>query len=611
MPKETQKNPKTNTENPQNVVEIYHHLWYTIVKPQFLSSYIEETPMKELLKNGRVINVFTGEIESADVLICDDRIIGVDHYDESCADTVRDVRGKYICPGLIDGHIHIESTTLSPAEFARTVVPHGTTAVLADPHEIANVCGCDGIEYMLAASEGLPLSVYIALPSCVPATPFCESGAELRAAELSRFYSHPRVLSLGEVMNYVGVLGGDADLLQKIADARAAGKLINGHAPLLSGTALDAYIACGIGDDHECTSPKEAMERIRKGQRLMIRQGAHSHHLRALLPLFEQPWASRCLLVTDDKHPAELLQEGHLDDMIRVVAREGKDPVTAIRMATLWAAEALGLSRVGAIAPGYRADLVVVNDPSEFVVEAVYYGGVRVAENGEALPFDAPTVPAALAERVHNSFHLGELSPADFRFDAKDGYVGVKDSRVISLIPGELLTDELIAPVDYDVANGVDVGRDILKIAVIERHGRTSHRALGLIRGTGLKRGAVASSVSHDSHNLIVIGCDERDMAAAANCVREMGGGYAVVADGEILSTQPLPLAGLMSTAPAAVVAQQNEEIYRAMHTLGVPRESNPLMAMAFAALPVIPHLKLTTQGLVNGDTFERVSVLV
>ena len=567
--------------------------------------------MKELLKNGRVINVFTGLIDTADVLLENGCIIGVDHYDEQDADLVRDVSGKYICPGLVDGHIHIESTTLTPAEFARAVVPHGTTAVLADPHEIANVCGGEGIDYMLTASEGLPLSVYIALPSCVPATPFCESGAELRAADLSRFYDHPRVLSLGEVMNYVGVLNGDKDLMQKIADARAQGKVINGHAPLLSGTALDAYIASGISDDHECTSPKEAMERIRKGQRLMIRQGAHSHHLRALLPLFEQPWAPRCLLVTDDKHPAELLRDGHLDDMIRIVAREGKDPVTAIRMATLWAAEALGLSRIGAIAPGYRADLLVINDPAEFVVEAVYHGGVRVAESGVALPFDQPAVPTELQDRVMHSFHLDTLKENDFQFDTAKGYVGVKDSRVISLIPGELLTEEWITPVDYDQNGGVDVARDILKIAVIERHGRTSHRALGLIHGTGLQQGAVASSVSHDSHNLIVVGCDERDMVAAANCVCQMGGGYAVVADGQILSTQPLPVAGLMSTEPADIVAQQNDQIYRAMQQLGVPKESNPLMAMAFAALPVIPHLKLTTTGLVNGDTFSHVTLLV
>ena len=566
--------------------------------------------MKELLKNGRVINVFTGLIDTADVLLENGCIIGVDHYDEKDADIVRDVSGKYICPGLVDGHIHIESTTLTPAEFARTVVPHGTTAVLADPHEIANVCGGEGIDYMLAASEGLPLSVYIALPSCVPATPFCESGAELRAADLSRFYDHPRVLSLGEVMNYVGVLQGDPDLLQKISDAKAHGKVINGHAPLLSGSALDAYIARGIGDDHECTSPKEAMERIRKGQWLMIRQGAHSHHLRALLPLFDMPWASRCLLVTDDKHPAELLRDGHLDDMIRVVAREGKDPVTAIRMATLWAAQALGLSRVGAIAPGYRADLLVINDPAAFVVEAVYHGGVRVAENGVALPFDQPAVPAELQDKVMHSFHLPPLQPGDFAFAATDGYCGKKRSRVISLIPGELLTEEWVTEIDYDADGGVDVARDVLKMAVIERHGRTGHRSLGWIKGVGLRRGAIASSVSHDSHNLVVIGCNDDDMACAANCVCQMGGGYAVVDGGQVLCRMPLPVAGLMSTEPADIVAQQNDQIYRAMQQLGVPKESNPLMAMAFAALPVIPHLKLTTTGLVNGDTFEHVSVL-
>jgi adenine deaminase len=561
--------------------------------------------MKELLKNGRVINVFTGKIESADVLICDDRIIGVDHYDESCADTVRDVRGKYICPGLIDGHIHIESTTLSPTEFARTVVPHGTTAVLADPHEIANVCGCDGIEYMLAASEGLPLSVYIALPSCVPATPFCESGAELRAAELSRFYSHPRVLSLGEVMNYVGVLGGDADLLQKIADARAAGKLINGHAPLLSGTALDAYIACGIGDDHECTSPKEAMERIRKGQRLMIRQGAHSHHLRALLPLFEQPWASRCLLVTDDRHPADIMGDGHIDNIIRLAVQLGKPAVTAIRMAAIQAAQCFGLRFVGAVAPGYRADLLVLDDLDRVEVKDVYSCGKKVVADGTTLPFNRPEVSEELSKKVLDSFKVKELTEADFMLEPKS-----PKCRVIEVIPGQLITNELVCDIDWDSNNGIDTDRDILKLAVVERHNNTGHIGLGFIKGIGIKNGAIASSVSHDSHNIIVIGSNTRDMVLAANHIRSCGGNV-VVSEGRVLSQMALPIAGLMTDRSGEEIAEANEQVREAVYRLGVSREIEPFMNMAFVSLPVIPALKMTTQGLVDVTRFERVPLYI
>ena len=554
--------------------------------------------MKTLLKNGKVLNVFTGELENADVLIEDARVLGVGDYTDSDADVVEDVAGKYICPGLIDGHIHIESTMLTPAELARVCVAHGTTAIVADPHEIANVSGVPGIRYMLEASEGLPMTVYVVLPSCVPATPHDEAGAVLSADDLRPLYDHPRVIGLGEVMNYVGVLAHDADLLQKISDARERGKIVNGHAPLVTGRALDGYVAAGISDDHECSSADEAKERVRKGQWVMIRQGTAARNLRHLLPLLDEPWWHRCLLVSDDKHPADLLESGHIDATIREAVRCGKSAVTAIRMATLGAAQCLGLDGVGAVAPGYVADLLVLDDLDGFAVRDVYRHGKRVVKDGVTLPFDAPTVDAALERTVRHSFDLDELSAADLHLDGERGLC-----RVIRVIPDQLLTDEMIAELDLTQSNGVDVSRDILKLAVIERHHHTGHIGLGFIHGLGLTRGAIASSVSHDSHNLIVVGTNEQDMALAANRIRAMGGGNVVVEDGQVLAEMPLPIGGLMTDADAAQAAAQNLAVRRAVERLGVADRIEPFMNMAFISLPVIPHLKMTTRGLIDVDT--------
>ncbi len=563
--------------------------------------------MKTLLKNGTVVNVFTGELERANVLVEDAAIIGVGDYTETDAERIVDVAGKYLCPGFIDGHIHLESTMLTPVEFAKAAIPHGTTAVVADPHEIANVCGREGIAFMLEASEHIPLTVYIMLPSCVPATRFDETGAVLGAAELESFYAHPRVLGLAEMMNYPGVLAGDPGVMEKIEAARRHGRLINGHAPLVSGRDLDRYVAAGIRDDHECSSAEEAKERIRKGQRVMIRQGTAARNLQALLPLFEEPWAPRCLLVTDDKQPADLLNGGHIDDMIRQAARAGKDPITGIRMATLWAAEYFGLRDMGAVAPGYTADLLVLDDLDTVAVRAVYRAGALAAENGAALPFPEPAIRPELKTAVCQSFHMQELSEDDFRI----GEQGVQDCRVIRLVKDQLLTEEWITPVNFEQAQGIDLTRDILKIAVIERHRNTGHRGLGFLSGTGLRRGAIAASVSHDSHNLIVIGTNEKDMAAAANRIRTLGGGSVVIDQGQVVAEMPLPLAGLMTDVPAAVIAQQNERLREAVHTLGVPADIEPFMTMAFVSLTVIPHLKMTTLGLVDVDRQQIVPLVV
>lgn len=554
--------------------------------------------MKTLLKNGSVVNVFTDEVIKADVLIDGEKIAGIGDYSDSDADVVYDAAGKYICPGFIDGHIHIESTMMLPAEFARAAVLHGTSAVVADPHEIANVCGAAGIDFMLEASEGLPLDVYIMVPSCVPATAFDESGAELSAAEIEPFYSRKRVLGLAEMMNYVGVISGDPGVMDKINSANAKGKVINGHAPLLSGHDLDKYIAAGIRDDHECSSKEEAEERIRKGQRVMIRNGTAARNLSGLIPLFDEPWSRRCLLVTDDKHAADLIANGHIDDIIRLAAKAGKSPVTGIRMATLQAAEAFGLKNEGAVAPGYNANLLVLDSLEEVSVRDVYHLGKKVVSSCVLAKFDNPAVSPALKKRVLSSFNLSPLSEKDFHISAE----GIHKCRVIDLVKHQLITEEALLDVDFDKNNGIDTEKDILKLAVIERHKNTGHIGLGFIHGIGLKEGAIAASVSHDSHNLIVIGTSEAEMAFAANRVRELGGGMAAVKGGSVLAEMPLPFAGLMTDASVYDVAKQNEAVRKSVYSLGVPEDIEPFMTMAFVSLPVIPKIKMTTHGLFSSE---------
>lgn len=561
--------------------------------------------MKKLLKNGTVVNVFTGELQRADVLIEDDAIIGVGVYGEESADEVERLDGKYVCPGFIDGHIHIESTMLTPTELAKLCMPHGTTAIIADPHEIANVCGTDGIKYMLEASKDIPLRVYFALPSCVPATPFDESGAILHAADLKPFYSNERVVGLAEMMNYPGVIADDPDVMAKIADARAAGKSVDGHAPFLSGEALDKYISAGIRSDHECSSFAEAQEKIRKGQHIMIRQGTAARNLEALIGLFEPQYSARCMLVTDDRHPADIMNEGHIDNIIRLAVRAGKSPITAIQMASINAAEYFGLRDIGAVAPGYKADILVLDDLDTIDIRDVYSGGVKIVENGVILPISAPEIPEALLERVMNSFKVEELFERDFYIEPKS-----EKCRVIKVIAGELITDEQISRINWDRQNGIDLERDIIKLAVIERHNGTGHRGLGFISGIGLCKGAIASSVSHDSHNLIVMGTNERDMTVAANHVRTHGGN-AVVLDGEVIADMPLTIAGLMTELSGEIIASANENVRRAVHELGVADGIEPFMNMAFVSLSVIPTLKMTTQGLVDVSKMERVSLYV
>lgn len=563
--------------------------------------------MKTLLKNGTVINVFTGELERANVLLEDDRIIGVGDYLDGEADTVEDVTGKFICPGFIDGHIHIESSMLLPPEFVRIALPHGTTSMVTDPHEIANVCGKAGISYMLAASEGLPMTIYVMLPSCVPATKFDEAGAVLTAEDLDEFYTHPRVLGLAEVMNYPGVIARDETVMEKIAAAREKGKRVNGHAPLLSGKALDRYIAAGIYDDHECSSFEEAAERIRKGQWIMIRRGTAARNLEGLLPLFDDPYRHRCLLVTDDKYPADIMRNGHIDYIIRRAAGYGKKAITGIQMATIQAAQYFGLKDLGAVAPGYIADILVLSDLNTVEVEKVYKNGKKVAENGEAFSFEKPEIPEALKREVCGSFYLKPLREEDFHLPYSDARM----CRVIGLLPNQLLTEERHETIDFSKGNGIELERNIAKIAVIERHHQTGHIGLGLVKGLGMKTGAIASSVSHDSHNLIVAGVSETDMAFAANRIRELGGGMVVVREGQVLAELTLNYGGLMSDGLAPDVVERDRAVRRAVAELGIPQTVQPFMTTAFVSLSVIPHLKLTTVGLIDVDSQEIVPFTV
>lgn len=559
--------------------------------------------MKLLLKNGTIINVFTDSQESADVLIEGGKIIGVGEYSDADADVTRDVSGKYIVPAFIDGHIHIESTMLTPYELAKICLPRGTVSIFADPHEIANVCGVDGIKYMLRASNGLPMNVYFNLPSCVPATPFDEAGATLSADDLRELYSEERVVGLAEMMNYPGVIFDDEGVMAKIRDAHKNGRIVDGHAPMLSGRELDKYVSAGIQSDHECSSFAEAREKLSKGQWIMIRQGTAARNLSALLPLFDEPYNRRCLLVTDDRHPADIVSEGHIDNIIRQAISLGVSPLVAIRMATLQAAQCFGIRYVGAIAPAYRADILVLNDLDAVDVCDVYSNGERVVENKRVVTFDEPCVDERLKNAVYNSFSLNELSASDFYIEPRS-----ESCRVINVLSGELVTEELHLDINWNANNGIDLERDILKLAVIERHKNTGHKGIGFISGIGLKRGAIASSVSHDSHNIIVIGTNDEDMAIAANHIRKNGGNM-VACDGKIISDMPLEIGGLMSASGADEIARRNAEVRKSVYDLGVAPDIEPFMNMAFVSLAVIPALKMTTKGLFDVVNWKEVSL--
>ena len=546
-----------------------------------------EEPADVVFKNATYLNVFSNDFCHGDIAVSDGLIAGIGSYHGL---QEMDVSGQFVSPGFIDAHIHLESSLVSPAEFARAVLRHGTTTVITDPHEIANVMGTDGIRYMLQATEGLPIDVHFMLPSCVPATPMDESGCTLDYQAIDALYDHPRVLGLAEMMNYPGVIQGDPDVIRKILACQAHHKKIDGHAPGLSGAALNAYIAAGVYSDHECSTYQDALEKLQLGQFIMIREGTAAHNLRALLPLLNQQYYSRCMFATDDKHPLDLLQGGHIDYIIREAIACGVDPIIAIKAASHHAARYFLMNNKGAIAPGYLADLVIFDDFRHFQIQQVYKRGRCVFTEGEVLPFDAPAIEPALARRAHETFHLEAVSPQQ---------LAAGELPVIGIVPGELITQNLgraEAPVP---------SRDLLKIAVAERHHHTGHIGLGYVKGYGLQRGAVATSVAHDSHNIIAIGAGDDDLALAINRIAQLEGGMVVVENGHILSELPLPVAGLMSDAPLEEVNVRLEQAKAAAHRLGVSPGIDPFMTLSFLSLPVIPALKITTHGVFDVEQWK------
>lgn len=541
-----------------------------------------------VLKNAKYLNVFSNEFLCGDIAVANGLIAGVGKYDGK---TEIDVSGKLVLPGFIDAHIHLESSMVTPAEFAKAVVAHGTTTVITDPHEITNVMGIDGVEYMIQASQNLPIDVHFMMPSCVPATEIDESGAELDRKDIDLYLdNNKKVLGLAEMMNYVGVINGDKNVLSKIVTSQAHHKKIDGHAPELSGNDLNAYIAAGVYSDHECSTFENALEKLRKGQFIMIREGTAAHNLKALMPLLTQQYYSRCMFATDDKHPSDLLYSGHIDYIVKQALKNGADPIVALKTATHHAARYFLLNNKGAIASGYLADIVVVDNLEDFNVETVFKRGELVFD-GEVKDFSAPTVDEKLAEKCFDTFHLDSVTPSSFKVDGKLGLIG--------LVGGELLTRNL------GTADKIDVENDILKIACIERHKGTNHIGVGYVKGYSLKSGAVATSVAHDSHNIITVGCNDDDIAVAVNAIMDSKGGIAVVENGKIKALLELPIAGLMSDEPLTTVNEKLENAKSSAYELGADKSIDPFMTLSFLSLPVIPSLRITTKGVFDAENWK------
>lgn len=540
-----------------------------------------------VLKNAKYLNVFSNEFLCGDIAVANGLIAGVGKYDGK---TEIDVSGKLVLPGFIDAHIHLESSMVTPAEFAKAVVAHGTTTVITDPHEITNVMGIDGVEYMIQASQNLPIDVHFMMPSCVPATEIDESGAELDCKDIDLYLDNKKVLGLAEMMNYVGVINGDKNVLSKIVTSQAHHKKIDGHAPELSGNDLNAYIAAGVYSDHECSTFENALEKLRKGQFIMIREGTAAHNLKALMPLLTQQYYSRCMFATDDKHPSDLLYGGHIDYIVKQALKNGADPIVALKTATHHAARYFLLNNKGAIASGYLADIVVVDNLEDFNVETVFKCG-KLVFDGEVKDFSAPTVDEKLAEKCFDTFHLDSVTPSSFKVDGKLGLIG--------LVGGELLTRNL------GTADKIDVENDILKIACIERHKGTNHIGVGYVKGYSLKSGAVATSVAHDSHNIITVGCNDDDIAVAVNAIKDSNGGIAVVENGKIKALLELPIAGLMSDEPLTTVNEKLENAKSSAYELGADKSIDPFMTLSFLSLPVIPSLRITTKGVFDAENWK------
>lgn len=567
-----------------------------------------EFPVDFLLEGANLVNVLSGEIYPTQVAIFKDRVVGFGAYEARERINVQD---KFICPGFIDGHLHLESTLLTPWEFVRAVTPLGTSSVVLDPHEITNVLGVEGLKYLHEVSRNLPLSFYFTLPSCVPTTPLETSGATLEAEELKKFMKEPWVLGLGEMMNFPGVIAADPEILKKLEIT--GNKCKDGHAPLLRGKNLFAYLATGIASDHECTQLEEALEKMRSGMYIMIREGSTSKNLIDLLPLVTPKNNRRCMIVSDDKSPVDLVNSGHLNNALKKIVAKGCDPVLAIQMVTINPAEYFGLRQMGAVAPGYLADLVVLDDLRDFQVHLVFHRGRKVAQCGS---LDTHVVEELKIQKnkslllrsvVRNSVHLKPLNKSHLEIPAQSG----KKARIIQIIPNQIKTKCLIKKIKVVEEKAVsDPSRDILKLVVVERHKGTGRVGLGFVKGMGLKDGALASSVAHDSHNIIAVGVEDEDLLLAIREIGKLQGGWIISNRGKVIETLPLPIAGLLSAWSLKKTVKALTALNQRAFELGCTLDE-PFSTLSFLALPVIPELKLTDLGLVDVSLFQHVSLFV
>lgn len=556
-----------------------------------------------VIKNGKIIDVFNAEIIEGDVAIADGYIAGIGGTSYSGRKTI-DAKGRYVSPAFIDGHVHIESSMVTPQEFAKVLLHHGVTTVICDPHEIANVAGAEGIQFMLDSSQNLPVDIFFMLPSCVPAVDFEHSGAVLNMERLRPFLSHPRVLGLAEVMNYPAVSHAEKTMIEKLLETTNAGKKIDGHAAGFTAQDLNVYMAAGIRTDHEATTVEEAKARLQKGMYVMIREGTAAKDLKRLIGAVNERNARRCLFVTDDKHLDDLIEEGSIDHNVRLAIQEGLDPITSIQIASLNAAECFGLHDKGAVAPGYQADLLLLDNLEEIHIVQVLKNGNSIWEDGKLLNF--PQASLSIPNNLSSTVSFHPLSESDFAIPMKG-----KRANIIEIIPNSLITNHLVEEVAVNRAGHFEVSitHDQLKLAVIERHKMTHLIGVGIVKGLGLSNGAIASTVGHDSHNLIVAGVEDKDMLLAANEIQKMQGGIIAVKDGEILAAIELPIAGLISTLSYSEVFAKLKELSRGLETLGAAKNFNPLLTLSFLSLPVIPELKLTADGLFHVRKFEFIEV--
>lgn len=559
-------------------------------KQRIIEVAMGKKPAELVLKNASYVNVFSKKICKGDIAVEEGVFAGIGEYSGK---TEMDLSGKIVLPGFIDGHIHIESSLASPEEFAKAVLPHGTTTVVCDPHEIANVMGTEGIEYMLEATENLPIDVRFMLSSCVPATPLDESNAVLEYEDIAPFYKHKRVLGLAEMMNFPGVTSGSESVLDKISSAEIFGGKTDGHAPGISGKELNAYIAAGIYSEHECSTFEEALEKLERGQHILIREGTAAKNLEALLSLLSPEYEEMCMFCCDDRHPNDIINEGHIDNIVRKAVALGANPIIAVKTASFNAANYFGIKSKGAIAPGYSADFIIAGSIEKLEIEAVCKEGKIVFENGKTADFKTPEISLELEEKAHNTFNVEKINSADIEITG--------EKPVIGMISHQIITEK------RGFADKIDTEKDILKIAVIERHKNTGHIGRGYINGLGLKKGAIATSVSHDSHNIIAAGTNDEDIVLAVNRIIDMKGGIVVAEGGKITAELELPIAGLMSTEPIEKIDEKLEKAKGAAFSIGANPGVDPFMTLSFMALPVIPSIRLMPGGIFDVDSWKYI----